>query len=86
MEEEMKVLEGNKTWKLVDLPKGKKLMSCKWVFAVKYKSDGIIERYKAGLVAKGYTQTFGVDYQETFALMAKMNSVKVLISLKTNQE
>lgn len=55
------------------------------MFIVKYKSDGSVERYKASLVAKGYAQSYGIDYQETFALVAKMNSERVLISLAVNQ-
>ena len=56
MVEEMKALQ------MVDLPMGKKTIGCKWVFSVKYKSDGTIDRYKARLVAKGYAQTYGIDY------------------------
>lgn len=81
----MQALEKNKTWELIDLPKGKKLMGCKWVFTVKYKSDGSMERYKARLVAKGYTQSYGINYQEIFAPVVKMNVVRVLISLVANQ-
>ena len=63
---------------------GKKMIGCKWVFSVKYKSDRTIDRYKARLVAKGYAQTYGIDYQETFALVTKMNTVIVILSLAIN--
>ena len=60
------------------------MVGCKWVFTVKYKSDGGIEKYKARLVAHRYTQTFGVDYEEMFAPVAKLNSIRILLSLATN--
>lgn len=81
MREEMDALKKNKTWEIVDKPKGKNLVGCKWVFTLKYKADGSLERYKVRLVAKGYTQTYGADYQETFALVAEMNAVKILLLL-----
>ena len=77
----MNALSKNRTWEIVDLPKEKKTAGCKWFFTIKCKPNGSIERYKAKLVAKGFTQTYGIDHQETFALVAKINSNWILLSL-----
>ncbi|RVW66876.1 Retrovirus-related Pol polyprotein from transposon TNT 1-94 [Vitis vinifera] len=58
--EEIRALEKNETWEVMNLPRGKKPVGCKWIFTVKYKVDGTVERYKARLVAKGFTQTYGI--------------------------
>lgn len=84
--EEMKVLKKNETWEIVLRPSGKKLVSFKWVFTPKYKADDTIDKLKAHLVARGFTQTYDIDYKETFAPVAKLYTIKVLLSMAANLE
>ena len=68
----------------MDLTRGKTTVGCKWVFTIKYNVDGFVERYKARLVAKGFTQTYDIDYSETFAHVSKLNTIRVFLSLAVN--
>ncbi len=81
MQEKYDSLVVNNTWTLVPLPKGRKPISCKWVFKIKHGVDGKVERYKARLVARGFTQTFGVDYNETFAPIAMFVLIHYILAL-----
>ncbi len=81
MEKEMESLYANNVWKLVELPKDRKTVGSKWVFKVKADADGIFESYKACLVAQGFSQKFGSDYDETFSPVVRFESVRTIIAL-----
>ena len=76
----------NETWKLVKLPSGRKPVGCRWIFKSKRGKDGKIERYKALLVAKGYTQRYGGDYDETFSPVVRYSSVRALLPYAVQNE
>ncbi|CAJ2674628.1 unnamed protein product [Trifolium pratense] len=81
MQSELQALQQNNTWTIVPLPSGIKPIGSKWVYKIKRKADGSIERYKARLVAKGYNQIEGVDYFETFSPVAKMTTIRTVLAI-----
>lgn len=81
MDEEIHALNKNKTWVLVDRPHNAKSVKCKWVFKVKLNPQGGVDRYKARLVAKGYSQIPNVDYKETYAPVAGMNTIRLILAI-----
>ena len=85
IDHEMEALVSRGTWTLVPRPADVDIVTCKWVFTIKYHPDGTIARHKARLVARGFTQAYGIDYTETFLPVVRLNSVRVLLSLAVNQ-
>jgi hypothetical protein len=86
MQEEYDSLVTNNTWSFVPLPKGRKPICCKRVFKIKHGVDDELEHYKVRLVARGFTQTFGVHYNETFAPIAKFMSIRCILTLATVED
>ena len=81
MKEELDALSKNHTWDLVTLSPGKFVVGCKWIYKIKTHFDGSIERYKARLIAKGFTQEYEIDYEEIFASVARISSVHALLAI-----
>jgi hypothetical protein len=81
MNEEYHSLMENDTWDIVPLPRGRKLVRCKWVYRTNYASYGSVERYKDRLVSKVFSQVEGIDYNETFPPISKMNYIFLVLAL-----
>lgn len=85
MDHEMKALQENDTWEMVQLPPGRRAISNKWVYRLKTNADGSIDKFKARLVIKGFSQRKGVDYDQTFSPVARMSTIRTLISVAANE-
>jgi hypothetical protein len=85
MKEELDTLHKNNTCDLVDLPPRKFVVECKWIYKIKTCSNGTVDRYKARLVAKGSTQEYDVDYEETFAPVARLSFVRALLAVAASR-
>jgi hypothetical protein len=81
MVDELDALHKTHTWDMTTLPPDKSTVGCKWVYKIKTRADGSVERDKAHLVARGFTQEYGIDYEETFALVARLAFVRSLLAV-----
>lgn len=81
MKEEMDSLDKNETWVICELPKGRKAIGCKWLYKVKTDLNGEVDRFKARLVVQGFSQKFGIDYDEVFAPVVKQSTLRILLSI-----
>jgi Reverse transcriptase (RNA-dependent DNA polymerase) len=81
MEREIDTLKHAGTWETVACPENKNIVGSKWVFRLKHKADGSIDKYKACLVAQEFTQVYSVNYFDTFSPVAKMTSIRVILTI-----
>ena len=86
MKEEMESIRRNQTWDLVDLPSDKQAISLKWVYKTKFGSDGSVQGHKARLIAKGYAQEYGVDYEKVYAPVAIFETMRLVIALAAQRK
>ena len=85
MDAEYMALMKNKTWHLVPPQKGRNIIDCKWVYKIKRKADGTLDRYKARLVAKGFKQRYGIDYEDTFSPVVKATTIRIVLSIAVSR-
>lgn len=85
MQEEVNLLTGNETWTLVELPEGRNAVTCQWIFKLKQSEDSETPRYKARLVARGFTQKQDFYYSDTYYPVARMDTLRAVLALANHK-
>jgi hypothetical protein len=75
----------NKTWHLVPPRRGTNIIDCKWVYKIKRRADGSLDRYKARLVTKGFKQRYSIDYEDTFSPVVKASTIQAILSVAVSR-
>ncbi|XP_040955930.1 uncharacterized mitochondrial protein AtMg00820-like [Gossypium hirsutum] len=86
MVKEINMIQKNQTWELVERPANRNIIGVKWVYRAKQNADGNLNKLKAKLVVKGFSQRYGLDYMETFAPVARLDTVKLLVALVAQKQ
>lgn len=86
MDAEITAIEKNGTWELTELPEGVKTIGVKWIYKTKLNEKGEVDKHKARLVAKGYTQEYGIDYDEVFAPVARLDTIRMVVSMAAQND
>jgi hypothetical protein len=86
MTKEYQSIIKNDVWEVVPKPKNEDVVSSKWIYKIKHATDGSIEKYKARIVARGFSQKEGIDYEETFVPIARYTSIRTIIALAAKME
>ena len=86
MKEKLSMIEKNKTWILIERPRDRKMIRVKRVYSTKLNVDGSINKNKARLVVKGYNQVFGMDYSDTFALVTRLDTIRLLLAVAAQND
>ncbi|XP_020150741.1 uncharacterized mitochondrial protein AtMg00820-like [Aegilops tauschii subsp. strangulata] len=85
MQDEYDALVANKTWHLVPPSSNKNVIDCKWVYRIKKHADGTVDRYKSRLVAKGFKQRYGIDYEDTFSPVVKAATIRIVLAISVSR-
>ena len=86
MDEEIDAIAINNTWDLIDFPNDKNCIGVKWIYKNKLNDDGDVEKHKARLVAHGFSQQLGIDYNETFAPVARLDTVRMVLDIAAHNK